>query len=224
MRPLDDRLLLAARMYEPCDLGADIGTDHGLLPCYLLETGICQRMLLCDISPSALAHARAQVAARQLEKAAVPVCADGLFGVSEPCGCISITGMGGDTMARILTEGRDRLHGAVLVLSAHTEQEQVRRALKALRYHLVREEPCISAGRMYLVWRAEPGDGDWTEDTLRLGTPLLDAHPLAGAYYTWRRSHAEVRLDALCAAGKQESAEAAQLRHDLEWFDRRLDR
>ena len=51
---LDERLSLAAQLYEPCALGADIGTDHALLPCYLLTHNICQEMILADVSPKAL--------------------------------------------------------------------------------------------------------------------------------------------------------------------------
>lgn len=50
---LDERLSLAAQLYEPCALGADIGTDHALLPCYLLTHNICQEMILADVSPKA---------------------------------------------------------------------------------------------------------------------------------------------------------------------------
>ena len=57
---LDERLSLAASLYDPCDLGADIGTDHGLLPCHLLRSGICRRMILADVSENALSRARAQ--------------------------------------------------------------------------------------------------------------------------------------------------------------------
>ena len=58
---LDERLSLAAALYEPCEVGADIGTDHGLLPCHLLKENICQQMIFADVSAKALRHAEEQV-------------------------------------------------------------------------------------------------------------------------------------------------------------------
>ena len=55
---LDSRLSLAFELYDPCDLAADIGTDHAHLPAALLQRGRCQRMILTDISESALRNAR----------------------------------------------------------------------------------------------------------------------------------------------------------------------
>ena len=58
---LDERLSLAAQLYEPCALGADIGTDHALLPCYLLTHNICQEMILADVSFSTRKKASAAI-------------------------------------------------------------------------------------------------------------------------------------------------------------------
>ena len=55
---LDERLSLAAALYEPCEWGADIGTDHAFLPCHLLRTGTCRHMIAADVSEKALARAR----------------------------------------------------------------------------------------------------------------------------------------------------------------------
>lgn len=74
---LDERLSLAAQLYEPCALGADIGTDHALLPCYLLTHNICQEMILADVSPKALLHAEESVRRHHLEKRAHVRLADG---------------------------------------------------------------------------------------------------------------------------------------------------
>ena len=37
---------------------ADIGTDHGFLPLYLLEKGISPKVIMTDISPYSLDKAR----------------------------------------------------------------------------------------------------------------------------------------------------------------------
>ena len=115
---LDQRLSLAASLYEPCEWGADIGTDHAFLPCHLLRTGICRHMIAADVSENALARARTNLTRQHLSDRAEIVLADGLDAVTRPCGCISIMGMGGELMADILRTGQNKLHGAVLVLGA----------------------------------------------------------------------------------------------------------
>ena len=144
MRPilLDERLSLAIELFPTCEIGADIGTDHGLFPCRLLEEGRCQRMILSDISEKALAHAQALVECRGLQDKAALVVADGLDCLTEPVDCVSIMGMGGRTIAEILHAGQARLHGATLVLSAHTDLELVRQAVQDIGYHLTQERLC----------------------------------------------------------------------------------
>ena len=58
---LDARLSLACNLYDPCDLAADIGTDHAHLPAALLQRGRCQHMILTDLSESALNNARSEI-------------------------------------------------------------------------------------------------------------------------------------------------------------------
>lgn len=64
---LDERLSLAMDLFPACEEGADIGPDHGRLPCRLLEEGRCRRMILSDISPKALSRAEALVQRRGLQ-------------------------------------------------------------------------------------------------------------------------------------------------------------
>lgn len=219
---MDERLSLAAAMYEPCALGADIGTDHGLLPCHLLRTGVCDRMILADVSPKALEHARDQVARQRLGHRAALVCANGLDALTEPAGCVSITGMGGETMADILRAGADRLQGAVLVLSAHTDLHLVRRAVMDIGYHFTKEKLCRAGGRFYLVWRAEPGAVCYTEDELLLGTELLltGDDPLLPAYLAWRLKVVSRKLAGLRTAAAPDEAAIARLEHHIDLLRR----
>lgn len=221
---LDERLSLAAELYEPCTLGADIGTDHGLLPCYLLKKGVCQRMIFADVSAKALRHAREQVTRQGLNAQAQLVCADGLEALQEPCGCVSIMGMGGETLAGILARGAHRLQGAVLVLSAHTELPLVRQAVMEIGYHFVREELCRAAGRFYLVWRAEPGHVPMTEEDMLFGTLLQKPMtPQLRAYIQWRTAVLGERLRGLCAARQPDEAAISALRHQITRYQARLE-
>lgn len=198
---LDERLSLVAAMYEPCSWGADIGTDHAYLPRYLLKAGICQQMIAADVSEGALANARATLTRARLLDRAVLTLADGLEAVDRPCGCVSLTGMGGDTMADILRRGADRLQGAVLVLSAHTELALVRQAVQDIGYHFVREELCRAAGRFYVCWRAEAGYEALTEEECAFGKLLWETDsPLLPPYAAWRMKVADQRLRGLQSA------------------------
>lgn len=99
---LDERLSLAMDLFPACEEGADIGTDHGRLPCRLLEEGRCRRMILSDISPKALSRAEALVQRRGLQGRATLVVADGLDALTHRVDCVSIMGMGGRTIAQAL--------------------------------------------------------------------------------------------------------------------------
>lgn len=54
---LSDRLQYIADQIVNGETMADIGTDHGFLPIYLLERGICPRAILADISKGSLKKA-----------------------------------------------------------------------------------------------------------------------------------------------------------------------
>lgn len=221
---LDERLSLAASLYEPCALGADIGTDHALLPCHLLKQDICQKMILADVSAKALQHAKDQVARQRLGDRAVLVCADGLNALAEPCGCVSVMGMGGETIAGILTRGQDKLQGAVLVLSAHTDLHLVRQAVQEIGYHIVREELCRAAGRFYVVWRAEPGEAALSDQELRFGPLLMHTDtPLLRDYLRWRIAVLSDRLSGLLSASVPDAAAIESIRSDIAFYHSRLE-
>ena len=220
MIQLDARLSLAYDLYDPCDLAADIGTDHAHLPAALLQRGRCRHMILTDLSESALKNARETVIRCRLSDRTELRAGDGLQPLAETCGMISITGMGGRTVHDILLEGRDKLQGASLVLSAHTDLPLIREAVCRIGYHLDREEPCFCAGRFYLVLRARPGACTLTPRELRLGGPLFEsASSQLIPYLTRRREVLQDKLRGLVSADKPEDDLIAQVREDIAFYD-----
>ena len=225
MIQLDARLSLAYDLYDPCELAADIGTDHAHLPAALLQRGRCQHMILTDLSESALKNARDTIILCRLSDRADLRAGNGLQPLrEETCGMISITGMGGRTVHDILLDGRDKLRGASLVLSAHTDLPLIREAVCRIGYHLDREEPCFSAGRYYLVLRARPGAREMTPREIRLGGPLFaSASDQLLPCLSRRRDVLREKLDGLLSAGEPEEALIVQLREDIAYYSRQID-
>ena len=217
---LDARLSLAFDLYDPCALAADIGTDHAHLPAALLQRGRCQHMILTDVSESALANARGEMIRLRLTDRVSLRLGSGLEPLTEACGMISVTGMGGRTVRDILLGGRDRLRGASLILSAHTDLPLIREAVYRVGYHLDREEPCFCAGRFYLVLRARPGAQPADPRALRLGGPLFDsASPWLIPYLSRRREVLRAKLSGLLSAGQPDGEQIRQVREDIAAYD-----
>ena len=221
---LDERLSLAAALYEPCEWGADIGTDHAFLPCHLLRAGICQHMIAADVSAKALARARENLTSQKLLDRAEVVLADGLDAVTRPCGCISIMGMGGELMANLLRKGQHKLDGAVLVLGAHTELHLVRQAIGDIGYHITAERICRAAGRFYVFWRAEAGQETLSAEEIRYGKSLwAEDRALLQEYAAWRRRVHQDRERGLLAASVPDREAIREVQADIAWYTTKLE-
>ena len=222
---LDARLSLAYDLYDPCELAADIGTDHAHLPAALLQRGRCRHMILTDLSESALRNARDEMIRLRLTDRVSLRAGDGLSPLDEACGMISVTGMGGRTIRGILLDGREKLRGASLILSAHTDLPLIRDAVRLIGYHLDREEPCFCAGRYYLVIRARPGARNMTPREIRLGGPLFDS--ASGQLIPWltrRRDVLAESLRGLLSAETPDEELIAQVREDIAFYNDRISR
>ena len=184
---LDNRLSRAAALFPACAYGADIGADHGRLSCYLLLHGICEKMCVADISAPSLQKAKELVSRCGLSERADFCIGDGLTVLPRPADAIAVLGMGGHTLSAILRSGADKLQGAALILSAHTDLHLVRQALAELGYRIDREEIAHAAGRFYVVLRAVPGVESMGERQQLLGPRLMESVPEHyKEYLTWR--------------------------------------
>ena len=216
---LDARLSLAYDLYDPCELAADSGTDHAHLPAALLQRGRCRHMILTDLSESALRNARDEMIRFRLTDRVTLRAGNGLEPLDEACGMISVTGMGGRTIRDILLEGKEKLQGASLVLSAHTDLPLIREAVQEIGYHLDREEPCFCAGRFYLVLRARPGAREMTPREIRMGGPLFESSSEQLIPYLSRRLDVLLdRLRGLESAETPDEEQIAQVREDAEYY------
>ncbi len=172
-------------------------------------------MVVSDISEPALTKARELITRHHFDGRATMIQADGLNALSEPVQAISLLGMGGDTMCAILTAAPNRLQGATLILSPHTEIHKVREALPGTGYHIASESIARAGGRYYIILKALPGMAAYTEKELLLGPCLLkERPPLFKEYLCWRRRILHKALAALKSAGDEEQRMAELIRLD----------
>ncbi len=201
---LDERLQTAADLFPACAYGADIGADHGRLSCYLLEKGICRRMCVADISVESLKKADLLLHQRGLEDRADIMAGSGLTVLTQPAQAVAILGMGGHTMAEILKEGEDRLQGASLILSAHTEMELVRKTLGEIGYRITEERIAFSAARYYVLLLAGAGKEEITEKQCFLGPRLMEGCvPHYPEFLAWKIRMAEPKRTETAALHRQ---------------------
>ncbi len=82
---------------------ADIGCDHGYCTKYMLDNGLCERAYISDISAESLKKAETLLREEIAAGRCIPVVADGLDGIREPCDLVLIAGMGGEEIVHILS-------------------------------------------------------------------------------------------------------------------------
>ena len=111
MIELKGRLKTIAEKVDKGETMADIGTDHGFLPFYLIENGISPKVVLCDISPGSLAKAKQNAEYLSSDEGVDFRLGDGID-VLEPdeVDDIVIAGLGSTTMRKMLE--KDREHSA----------------------------------------------------------------------------------------------------------------
>ena len=185
---LDERLQAAADLFSACDLGADIGADHGRLSCHLLHTNKCERLIVADISDDSLQKARNLLSLHDLDDRVEFRVADGLHALKgKKAACAAICGMGGALISRIIENGKEYLQGAALVICSHTDIPLVRKTLQAIAYHVAAERVVRAKGRFYIVMRAECGSVSYSDKELYLGPCLLQQpDEIFLRYLSWR--------------------------------------
>lgn len=156
---------LSKRMKAVADLAgmgeclADVGTDHGYIPIYLLEEGRFQRGIAMDVHEGPLLRARENIQSHGLSDRISCRLGDGLerLGKGE-AGTVVIAGMGGSLIIRILTEGEEVLKEVSrLVLQPQSEIAKVRDFLQEQGYQIEKEHMVLDEGKYYQAMRVGHG-------------------------------------------------------------------
>ena len=207
---LTNRLLAAADMERQGAYFADIGTDHGYLPVYLVLTGRVSRALAADINSGPLARAVQTIekygAAGQIDVQL----SDGLTGVDPAVTDIAVAGMGGELIANILKQAEWTQDPTKrLILQPMTQDAFLRRFLAENGYTVTKETVAEEGMHLYVIMQAEY-DGsrrELTELEALTGRLAESNTPLSQKYLQKKRDTLCRIAEGLLRAGDDRAAE-----------------
>jgi len=156
---LKGRLLAIAKAVPPSSCIGDIGTDHGLVPVWLVANGIAKKAIITDISSKSLAKAESLVEREGLADNIEPRLGDGLNPIKPgEVDTIIIAGMGGMLIRNILADAPCVTAKAkTFVLQPMTAQSMLRKWLINNGYAIVDETLVREGNRFYEIITAEHG-------------------------------------------------------------------
>lgn len=209
---LQPRLQLLADLVPQGAKLADVGTDHGYLPVYLLQKGRIASAIAADIGQAPLDHARRTSQQYGVGDGLRFLCCDGLRDIGpEDADTVVIAGMGGETIVHILSQAPWTKAGStLLLLQPMTKQEDLRRWLNENGYAQSAERLVRDKDYLYPVFTVFGGEQPPLSVGEIYGGVDIEVDPLAGEYLDQRIR----RLDQAAAGLRKSGSSENGLRAD----------
>lgn len=214
-RLLSARLNAVAELVPACDKLADIGTDHGFLPLYLLSSGKIRRAVCTDVNASPLESAKRNLAAAGLSGLAEFRLGDGMK-VIEPgeISCAVIAGMGGETIAGLM--GADTSGTELFVLQPMSKSEKLRQWLHANGWGIPSWRLVRDVGRLYEVLLVSKKVPPEAEPFVSFGAPCPEVSRLYSEYIGEKLAGFEKSLRGLLSAASPDAERISIVQREIE--------
>ena len=174
---LSKRLQAVADLVSDGLVVADVGTDHGYIPIYLIETKKTPKAFAMDVNKGPLLRAEEHIREHGLHDLIETRLSDGVSAMQPgECECVVIAGMGGALTVKILEEGKEVFRNLKeFVLQPQSELQKVREYLCQNAYCIVEENMVLDDGKYYPMFRVvnEPSP-EYHSVELRYGKLLLE--------------------------------------------------
>ena len=196
---LQPRLQMLADMVPDGVVVADIGTDHGYLPVWLLQEGKIPRAIASDIHADPLNHARMTAAVYGVsDRIDFRLCAGLEKMTPDEADCIIIAGMGGETIISILQAAPwSKENNVRLLLQPMTKAETLRSWLAVNGYCFTDERLVFDKKYLYPILCVMGGESRPLRDEEAYGGIMLENDPLWDSYLTQQMKKIRIRIDGL---------------------------
>ena len=217
---LSKRLKRIAEHVDKCESVADIGTDHGYIPIYLVKEGICEKAIASDINKGPIEKAKVNVAFEGVSNKIKCLLGPGLnpLKVGEVNGVI-LAGMGGNLTRDILLADMEKVKKYdFIILQPAQNPEVLREFLYKNDYEIIDEDLIKDEGRFYELFKVKYNENSEKlvfEDELEYEvSPLLREknHPLFKEFIEEKINRCETILSFI----KEDTESAKKRKSDLE--------
>lgn len=152
---ISNRLKTVAGMVTEGLILADVGTDHGYVPIYLVSNGIVPKAYAMDINKGPLERAKEHIEENNLEGKIETILSDGMKGLAgKDAQSVVVAGMGGELVCKILDESPVIENIEELILSPHSNVKEVRKKVTAIGFDIVDEVMVEEFGKYYNIVKA----------------------------------------------------------------------
>lgn len=172
---ISKKLELVASFVPQGAILLDVGSDHAYLPIELVERGKIESAIAGEVVEGPYQSAVKNVEAHGLEEKIQVRLANGLaaFEEEDRVSVITIAGMGGRLIARILEEGLGKLANVErLILQPNNREDDLRIWLQDHGFQIVAESILEEAGKFYEILVVEAGQMKLSASDVRFG-PFL---------------------------------------------------
>jgi tRNA (adenine22-N1)-methyltransferase len=164
---LTKRLEVIADLVDRNAVLADIGSDHGYLPVYLVEKKIINRAIASDVNQGPEDNAISTVKQYKMENEVEVRLGSGLntLSMDDKIDTVVIAGMGGNLISQLLEDEKELARSVKkLILQPMTTKIELRKYLLNNGYTIVEEKIAIEGEKIYEIIVAEVGEGElWDE-------------------------------------------------------------
>lgn len=217
--PISKRLLCCASMVQPGSRVADIGTDHGYLGIYLLQSGAARHVIACDLRKDPLENARRNAKLFGVDGEMELRLSDGLEKIlPDEVDTVVMAGMGGDLIQKILSQCPWRKReGLQFILQPQSAGNVLRRWLCEDGFEIQREEPVQDGHFLYTVMDIRQGEPAPLTPGTEYASPALLASgsPLVGNYLARVENALQETVRGLTNAEKQRPERLSYFRQAL---------
>lgn len=154
---LSKRLMKIANYVNYCEAIADIGTDHGYIPIYLVKNNKCNSAIASDINKGPIEKASTNIRFEGLSEKIKCLLGGGLkpLKVGEVNGVI-IAGMGGNLIRDIILEDIEKVKlYDFLILQPAQNPEVLRKFLYNNNFEILNEDLILDDGKFYELFKVK---------------------------------------------------------------------